>query len=146
MLGSGDRYDPANGYHYGYRFSFSKGERFTAWSSLVDSQTDYTVRNTRLDIEPAGTRLGDPARATPTDVARSHQRQAVKAAVFHGLMTSDEQGRFWLQQPVTRAKLANTLQMLPGGELHAKKTPGWMSGSDYFWPDAPCTKASGTRN
>lgn len=155
------RYNPANGYHYGYRFSFSKGERFAAWSSFVDSQTNYTVRDIRLDIEPVDARLGDPARTTPTDIARSRQPQAVKAVVFRGLMTTDEQGRFWPQRPVTRAELANTLQMLLGGELNAKEAPalndlaadhplreqiaivvsqGWMGGSDRFWPDAAITR------
>ncbi|KMJ52283.1 cyanophycinase [Vogesella sp. EB] len=155
------RYNPANGYHYGYRVNFSKGESFAAWSRFVDSLTNYTVRDVRMDIEPVDAMLGHPARTRPADIARSKQQQAIAAVVFRGLMTTDAQRRFEPQRAITRAELANALQMTLNGELKAAEKPllsdvagdhplreqieivvsnGWMSGYDRFWPQQAVTR------
>lgn len=155
------RYNPANGYHYGYRMTLSKGEQFAAWSNFVDSQTNYTVRDVRLDVEPVDAALGHPSRTVPHDIARSRYPDAVKAVVFRGLMTTDAMRQFAPQRALTRAELANTLQMVLNGELDAKKRPalndvaadhplreqigivvsnGWMAGEDRFWPEATVTR------
>lgn len=155
------RYNPANGYHYGYRVNFSKGESFAAWSRFVDSLTNYTVRDVRMDIEPVDAMLGHPSRTLPVDIGRSKQQQAIAAVVFRGLMTTDAQRRFEPQRAITRAELANALQMTLNGELKAAEKPllsdvagdhplreqieivvsnGWLTGYDRFWPQQAVTR------
>jgi len=67
QLGLMTRYNPANGYHYGYRFEFSKRADFAAHSRFHDSQTNYSVSGVRLDIRPVTADLREPAAGAPRD-------------------------------------------------------------------------------
>lgn len=147
------RYNPANGYHYGYRFTFAKADGFAAYSEFHDALTNYSVRGVRLDIEPVDARLRDPAQSSPQDAASSRWPEAVRAVTFRGLMTSDASNRFEPKRALTRFELANTLQMTLAAEPALDKLPklvdvaeqhplreqidvvlsnGWMSSGERF--------------
>lgn len=123
QVGLMTRYNPANGYHYGYRFVFSEAPGFQAHSRFHDSLTNYTVQNVRLDIAPVDAFLGDPARSSPSDAAASRWPDAVRAVAFRGLMTSDAANRFEPKRALTRYELANALQMTLAAEPALDKLP-----------------------
>lgn len=147
------RYNPANGYHYGYRFTLAKADGFAAYSQFHDSLTNYSVSGVRLDIEPVDAQLRDPAQSGPQDAASSRWPDAVRAVAFRGLMTSDAGNRFEPKRALTRFELANTLQMSLAAEPALDKLPkladvaeqhplreqidvvlsnGWMSSGERF--------------
>jgi cyanophycinase len=123
QVGLMTRYNPANGYHYGYRFEFSEAEGFRAHSRFQDSLTNYTVSGVRLDIAPVDAALRDPARSSPQDAAASRWPEAVRAVTFRGLMTSDANNRFEPKRALTRFELANALQMTLAAEPVLDKLP-----------------------
>jgi cyanophycinase len=123
QVGLMTRYNPANGYHYGYRFEFSEASGFQAHSHFNDSLTNYTVQNVRLDIAPVDAFLDDPARSSPQDAAASRWPDAVRAVSFRGLMTSDGDNRFEPKRALTRFELANALQMTLAAEPALDKLP-----------------------
>lgn len=123
QVGLMTRYNPANGYHYGYRFELSEAAGFQAHSRFNDSLTNYTVQNVRLDIAPVDAFLGDPARSSPQDAAASRWPDAVRAVSFRGLMTSDGDNRFEPKRALTRYELANALQMTLAAEPALDKLP-----------------------
>jgi cyanophycinase len=123
QVGLMTRYNPANGYHYGYRFEFSEASGFQAHSHFDDSLTNYTVQNVRLDIAPVDAFLDDPARSSPQDAAASRWPDAVRAVSFRGLMTSDGDNRFEPKRALTRFELANALQMTLAAEPALDKLP-----------------------
>lgn len=155
------RYNPASGYHYGYRFTFSKGEQFAAWSRFNDSLTNYTVKDVRMDIEPVDAMLQHPSHTIPRDIRASRHPQAVKAVVFRGILLRNGNGLFEPARAITRAELATALQMTLQGEPKAGEQPllrdvpadhparqqiaiavgnGWLAGHDHFWPNDAVTR------
>lgn len=123
QVGLMTRYNPANGYHYGYRFEFSEAPGFLAHSGFQDSLTRYTVQNVRLDIAPVDAFLGDPARSSPQDAVTSRWPDAVRAVSFRGLMTSDATNHFEPKRALTRFELANALQMTLAAEPVPDRLP-----------------------
>ncbi len=87
QVGLMTRYNPLNGYHYGYRFEFSKTADFSAHSQFYDSLTNYSVGGVRLDIRPVNANLGDPASSAPKDAGNGAVGDAIRAVSFRGLMT-----------------------------------------------------------
>lgn len=161
QVGLMTRYNPANGYHYGYRFEFSEAEGFSAHSRFQDSLTNYTVSGVRLDITPVDAALRDPARSTPQDVGSSRWPEAVRAVTFCGLMTSDASNRFEPKRALTRFELANALQMTLAAEPALDKLPkladvpaehplreqievvlsnGWLQADGRFEGERPVTR------
>ena len=123
QLGLMTRYNPLNGYHYGYRFEFSKTPEFGAHSQFYDSLTNYSVQGVRLDIRPVNANLGDPAASAPSDAGNGAQGDAIRAVSFRGLMTLNGQNAFEPQRAITRLELANALQMTLAAEPKLDKLP-----------------------
>ncbi|MVW74933.1 cyanophycinase [Pseudomonas xionganensis] len=123
QLGLMTRYNPLNGYHYGYRFEFSKTPEFSAHSQFYDSLTNYSVQGVRLDIRPVNANLGDPAASAPRDAGNGAQGDAIRAVSFRGLMTLNGQNAFEPQRAITRLELANALQMTLAAEPKLDKLP-----------------------
>lgn len=161
QLGLMTRYNPLNGYHYGYRFEFSKGDGFSAASALHDALTNYSVQGVQLNIRPVDANLRDPANSAPTDAGKGAQGDVIRAVTFRGLMTLDPQRAFQPQRPITRAEMANALQMTLAGELQLGKQPtlsdvkrsdplfeqinivlsnGWMHSGERFSADQALTR------
>jgi cyanophycinase len=161
QLGLMTRYNPLNGYHYGYRFEFSKTPEFGAHSQFYDSLTSYSVSGVRLDIRPVNANLGDPAASAPSDAGNGAQGDAIRAVSFRGLMTVNGQNAFEPQRPITRLELANALQMTLAAEPKLDKLPtlsdigadhpmheqlqvvlsnGWMQATDAFAGQQPVTR------
>lgn len=161
QLGLMTRYNPLNGYHYGYRFEFSKTPEFRAHSQFYDSLTNYSVSGVRLDIRPVDASLGDPAASAPGDAGSGALGDAIRAVSFRGLMTLNGQNAFEPQRPITRLELANTLQMTLAAEPKADKLPtlsdiaadhplreqlevvlsnGWMRAGEAFAGQQPVTR------
>lgn len=153
QLGLMTRYNPLNGYHYGYRFEFSKTADFSAHSQFYDSLTNYSVDGVRLDIRPVDANLGAPPLSAPKDAGSGAAGDAIRAVSFRGLMTVNGQNAFEPQRPITRRELANALQMTLAAEPNLDKLPsltdiaaddplrsqlevvlskGWMSGAETF--------------
>jgi cyanophycinase len=166
QVGLMTRYNPANGYHYGYRFEFSEAPGFSAHSRFTDSLTNYTVQNVRLDIAPVDAFLRDPASSSPRDAASSRWPEAVRAVAFRGLMTSDADNRFEPKRALTRYELANALQMTLAAEPALDRMPkfadidarnplreqievavsnGWLSGGERFEGERQVTRAEWAR-
>ena len=123
QLGLMTRYNPLNGYHYGYRFEFSKTPEFGAHSQFYDSLTNYSVQGVRLDIRPVNANLGDPAASAPSDAGNGALGDAIRAVSFRGLMTLNGQNAFEPQRAITRLELANALQMTLAAEPKLDKLP-----------------------
>ena len=161
QLGLMTRYNPLNGYHYGYRFEFSKGADFSAHSQFYDSLTNYSVDGVRLDIRAVNANLGDPALSAPKDAGSGAAGEAIRAVSFRGLMTLNAQNAFEPQRPITRRELANALQMTLAAEPNLDKLPsltdiaaddplrsqlevvlsnGWMSGAETFDSERAVTR------
>lgn len=162
QLGLMTRYNPANGYHYGYRFEFSKRADFAAHSRFHDSQTNYSVSGVRLDIRPVTADLREPAAGAPRDAGNGRRGDAIRAVTFRGLMTLNAEGDFEAQRPITRGELANALQMTLAAEPNLKALPtlsdvpaehpirehievvvsnGWMDGAERFDAERPASRA-----
>lgn len=162
QIGLMTRYNPLNGYHYGYRFEFSEAPGFQAHSRFTDSLTNYTVQNVRLDIAPVDAFLRDPARSGPLDAATSRWPDAVRAVAFRGLMTSNSNNRFEPKRALTRYELANALQMTLAADPVLDKLPkfldvdannplreqidvvvsnGWLAGGERFDGERKVTRA-----
>jgi len=161
QLGLMTRYNPLNGYHYGYRFEFSKTPEFAAHSQFYDSLTNYSVQGVRLDIRPVNANLGDPAASAPSDAGNGAQGDAIRAVSFRGLMTLNAQNAFEPQRPITRLELANALQMTLAAEPKLDALPtlgdidaddpvreqlqvvlsnGWMRAGETFAGQQPVTR------
>ncbi len=161
QLGLMTRYNPLNGYHYGYRFEFSKTPEFGAHSQFYDSLTNYSVQGVRLDIRPVNANLGDPAASAPSDAGNGAQGDAIRAVSFRGLMTLNAQNAFEPQRPITRLELAHALQMTLAAEPKLDKLPtlsdigaehplheqlqvvlsnGWMRAGEAFAGQQPVTR------
>lgn len=155
------RYNPFNGYHYGYRFDFAKTPGFIAHSRTYDSLTSYTAQGVRLDVTPVDAWLRPAQKTVPTDIPSSQAPNAVRAVVFRGLMTCNEVNAFEPARAMTRGELANTLQMTLAGELKIDKrviftdlsadsplfeqaeivvSNGWMKTGPAFEPNKPVTR------
>lgn len=155
------RYNPSNGYHYGYRFDFTKTSGFIAHSKTYDSLTNYTAQGVRLDVTPVDAWLRPAQKNLPADIPASQASSAVRAVVFRGLMTCNEVNAFEPARAITRGELANTLQMTLAGELKIGKqveftdltadsplfeqaeivvSNGWMKSGPAFEPDKPVTR------
>ncbi|MBV4543853.1 cyanophycinase [Pseudomonas vlassakiae] len=153
QLGLMTRYNPLNGYHYGYRFEFSKTADFSAYSQVHDALTQYSVGGVRLDIRPVNATLGEPATSAPTDAGSGSSGDAIRAISFRGLMTLNAGNAFEPGRPITRLELANALQMTLAAEPRRDRLPaltdvgaehplrdqldvvlsnGWMSSSEPF--------------
>jgi cyanophycinase len=161
QVGLMTRYNPLNGYHYGYRFEFSKTADFSAHSQFYDSLTNYSVGGVRLDIRPVNANLGDPATSAPKDAGNGAVGDAIRAVSFRGLMTLNGQNAFEPQRPITRLELANALQMTLAAEpkldalptltdigaddpmrdqLNTVLSNGWMTSADAFSGNQPVTR------
>ena len=161
QVGLMTRYNPLNGYHYGYRFEFSKTADFSAHSQFYDSLTNYSVGGVRLDIRPVNANLGDPASSAPKDAGNGAVGDAIRAVSFRGLMTLNGQNAFESQRPITRLELANALQMTLTAEpkldalptltdigaddpmrdqLNTVLSNGWMTSADAFAGNQPVTR------
>ena len=161
QVGLMTRYNPLNGYHYGYRFEFSKTADFSAHSQFYDSLTNYSVGGVRLDIRPVNANLGDPASSAPKDAGNGAAGDAIRAVSFRGLMTLNGQNAFEPQRPITRLELANALQMTLAAEpkldalptltdigaddpmrdqLNTVLSNGWMISADAFAGNQPVTR------
>jgi hypothetical protein len=155
------RYNPANGYHYGYRFDFTKSPGFVAHSKTYDSLTSYTAQGVRLDVTPVDAWLQPPQKSLPTDIPANQAADAVRAVFFRGLMTSNQDNAFEPARAITRGELANTLQMTLAGELKVDKrtvftdlpadsplfdqagivvSNGWMKSASAFEANTPVTR------
>jgi cyanophycinase len=155
------RYNPSNGYHYGYRFEFTKTPGFIAHSKTYDSLTNYTAQGVRLDVTPVDAWLKPAQKNLPTDIPSSQASNAVRAVVFRGLMTCNEVNAFEPARAITRGELANTLQMTLAGELKTDKriyftdlstdsplfeqaeivvSNGWMKSGPAFEANKPVTR------
>ncbi|MDZ4191822.1 MAG: cyanophycinase [Pseudomonas sp.] len=162
QLGLMTRYNPANGYHYGYRFEFSTRADVAAHSRFHDSQTNYSVSGVRLDIRPVTADLREPAAGVPRDAGNGRRGDAIRAVTFRGLMTLNAEGAFEAQRPITRGELANALQMTLAAEPNLKALPtlsdvpaehplrehievvvsnGWMDGAERFDAERPASRA-----
>lgn len=115
------RYNPVDGYHYGYRFEFTKAPGFVAHSKTYDSLTNYTAQGVSLDVTPVDARLRPAQKILPSDISANQASDAVRAVVFRGLMTCNEANAFEPDRAITRGELANTLQMTLAGEMKADK-------------------------
>ncbi|ERI53813.1 hypothetical protein N878_13920 [Pseudomonas sp. EGD-AK9] len=161
QLGLMTRYNPLNGYHYGYRFAFSKTPEFSAYSQFYDSLTNYSVSGVRLDIRPVNANLGDPATSAPVDAGNGALGDAIRAVSFRGLMTLNGQNAFEPQRPISRLELANALQMTLAAEPKLDALPtlgdidaddpvreqlqvvlsnGWMRAGETFAGQQPVTR------
>jgi len=156
------RYNPANGYHYGYRFDFTKAAGFVAHSKTYDSLTNYTAQGVNLDVTPVDARLRPAQKNVPADIPANQASDAVRAVVFRGLMTCNEANAFEPARAITRGELANTLQMTLAGEMKVDKragftdlpadsplfdqaqivvSNGWMKSGPAFEASKPVTRA-----
>lgn len=156
------RYNPANGYHYGYRFDFTKAAGFVAHSKTYDSLTNYTAQGVNLDVTPVDARLRPAKKNVPADIPANQTSDAVRAVVFRGLMTCNEANAFEPARAITRGELANTLQMTLAGEMKVDKragftdlpadsplfdqaqivvSNGWMKSGPAFEASKPVTRA-----
>jgi cyanophycinase len=161
QLGLMTRYNPLSGYHYGYRFEFSKTADFSAHSQFYDSLTSYSVNGVRLDIRAVDANLGDPALSAPKDAGSGAAGEAIRAVSFRGLMTVNGQNAFEPQRPITRRELANALQMTLAAEPNLDRLPsladiaaddplrsqlevvlsnGWMTGAETFGGERAVTR------
>ncbi|MCF7532499.1 cyanophycinase [Pseudomonas petrae] len=162
QVGLMTRYNPLNGYHYGYRFEFSKTPDFVAHSKSYDSLTNYSAQGVRLDVTPVDAWLKPAQKNVPIDVLESPEFAAVRAVVFRGLMTCNESNAFEPDRAITRGELANTSQMALAGEMKVDKRPvfidlpadspllnqaeivvsnGWMKSGPEFQASRPVSSA-----